>query len=156
MDPALIKALGELLLNAVPTIITFLLLLAAYTFLVHRPLTHVLAERHSKTEGAIAKAQSDIAAADAKTAEYEQKLREARAEVFRQQDARRKQLMDSRSAALAEARSAAQTRVKGAKSEIERDVATAKPTLQGQSEALAQEVIESVLRGSAAPVAGAR
>ena len=50
MDAALQKAIGELLLSAVPTIIIFLGLFAAYTFLVHRPLQRILAERHAQTE----------------------------------------------------------------------------------------------------------
>jgi F-type H+-transporting ATPase subunit b len=156
MDPELLKALGELLLNAIPTIIIFLLLMAAYTFLVHRPLDMVLAERHAKTEGAVAKAQSDIAAADAKTTDYEQKLREARADIFRHLEARRKQIMDARAAVIAEARGAAQARVKAAKTEIERETALAKSGLHAQSESLAQAVIDSLLRGTAAPVVGAR
>src|SRR5438270_12173553 len=121
MDAALKKAIGELLLNAVPTIILFAIVYLAYRFLVHNPLAKVLAERHSKTEGAVAKAQTDVAAADAKTKEYEDRLREARAGIFKSQEARRKQLMDARSAAIAEARAAADVKLKAAKSEIEKE-----------------------------------
>ena len=87
MDETL-RQLGELLLGSVPTVILLALLYALYTTIVHKPLQRVLAERRSKTEGAVEKSRADIAAAEARTAEYEQKLREARAAVFRAQEAR--------------------------------------------------------------------
>jgi F-type H+-transporting ATPase subunit b len=150
MDLALQKALGELLLNAVPTIVLFLLLFFCYTALVHRPLLKVLAERHAMTEGAVAKAQTDIAAADAKTAEYEQKLREARAAMFKELEQRRQRLLDARTQAISQARSEADARVKAAKSDIDKQAAQAKATLQTQGETLAQRVIDQVLHTSAA------
>lgn len=156
MDAALQKALGELLLNAVPTILIFLTLLAAYTFLVHRPLMRVLEQRHALTEGAVAKAQTDIAAADAKSSDYEQRLRAAKAEVFKQMEALRKKHMEARAAVLQDARNVASARVKTAKGELDKEAATAKVALQAQSEELAQQVIRRVLGSSAAPMAGAK
>jgi F-type H+-transporting ATPase subunit b len=158
MDAALQKALGELLLAAVPTICMFVVLYLAYRVLVHNPLMKVLADRHSKTEGAIAKAQADIAAAEAKTAEYEARLREARLAVFRAQEARRKQLLEGLSAAIAEARNNAEAQVKAAREEIQKEAAVAKSGLQAQAESLAAEVIRSVLKlaGQQVPAAGAQ
>jgi F-type H+-transporting ATPase subunit b len=158
MDAALQRQLGELLLNTVPTIILFLMLYVAYRKLVHEPMMKVLAERHAKTAGAVAKAQADIAAAEARTAEYEQKMREARAGVFKTMEARRKQLMDARAAGIAEAKAKSQAQVKTAKAEIEKEAATAKAGLQTQVEALAQEVINAVVSSKSgagqAPAAG--
>lgn len=146
----LANQLGGLLLSAVPTIILLIVLATAYNFLIHRPLGAILAERHSKTEGAVAKAQADIAAAQAKTAEYEQRLREARSQVVKNAEARRKQLADARAAALTQARNTSSEKVKAAKAELEKEAATAKAGLQQQSDALAQEVINAVLRTGAA------
>lgn len=157
MDAALQKALGELLLTAVPTMIMFAILYVAYRFLVHRPMMKVLAERHSKTEGAMQRAQSDVSAADSKTRDYEERLREARIGIFKAEEARRKQLLDARTAAIHEARAAAEAKVKAAKADIEKETATAKTGLSAQTETLAQEVIRAVLnpRAGASP-AGAR
>src|SRR3984957_685399 len=107
MDETL-RQLGELLLGSVPTVILLALLYALYTMIVHKPLQHVLAERRSKTEGAVEKSRADIAAAEARTAEYEQKLREARAAVFRAQEAKRQAARQARANAVAQARSRAQ------------------------------------------------
>ncbi len=144
MDETL-QQLGELLLGAVPTVILLTLLYALYTLLVHKPLQRVLAERRSKTEGAIEKSRADIAAAEARTAEYEQKLREARAAVFRAQEARRQAALQARTSALNEAHTRAQTQVLAAKKDIENDRAAAQAGLQGEVAALAQEIVRRVL-----------
>ena len=57
MDQTL-RQLGELLLGAVPTVILLTLLYILYTFVVHRPLTAVLAERRNRTLGAMEKARA--------------------------------------------------------------------------------------------------
>jgi F-type H+-transporting ATPase subunit b len=149
MDKTL-QQLGELLLGAVPTVILLALLYALYTAIVHKPLQRVLAERRSKTEGAVEKSRADIAAAEARTSEYEQKLREARAAVFRAQEARRQAALQARTNALNEARSKAQVQVQAAKADIERDRAAAEKALPAESAALAQEIARRVLQPAGA------
>ncbi len=120
MDETL-RQLGGLLLGAVPTVILLALLYVLYKTIVHKPLRRVLDERRSKTEGAVEKSRADIAAAEARTSEYEQRLREARATLFRAQEARRKEALDARSVAMNEARTKAQAQVQAAKADIEKD-----------------------------------
>jgi F-type H+-transporting ATPase subunit b len=145
MDQTL-HQLGELLLGAVPTVILLALLYALYTAIVHKPLQRVLAERRSKTEGAVEKSRADIAAAEARTAEYEQRLREARTSVFRAQEARRQAALQARSNALNEARSKAQAQVLAAKQAIEADRVAAQAGLQKDAAALAEEIVRRVLQ----------
>lgn len=156
MDAALQEAIGELLLGSVPTIILLVLLWVAYRAIVHKPLLAVLAERHRRTQGAVAKAQADIAAADARTAEYEAQLREARMSLYRSQEASRKQLMDARTAAMTEARKAAESRVKAAVAEIQKDATAARSGIQAQGDALANDIIKAILHSGSAqsPAAG--
>jgi|SRR5581483_10164929 len=149
MDQTL-QQLGELLLGAVPTVILLALLYGLYRVVVHQPLQRVLAERRSKTEGAIEKSKADIAAADARTSEYEQRLREARAAVFRAQEARRQAAMQARAGAVHQARAQAQGQVQAAKADIEKDRAAAEQGLQGQAAALAREIVRRVLRPAGA------
>jgi len=149
MDETL-RQLGELLLGAVPTVIMLALLYALYKVIVHKPLARVLAERRSKTEGAVEKSKANIAAADARTSEYEQKLREARAAVFRAQEAKRQAAMQSRTNALNEARNRAQTQVQAAKADIERDRAAAEKSLPAEAATLAQEIVRRVLQPAGA------
>ncbi len=144
MDETL-RQLGELLLGSIPTVILVALLYALYTTIVHKPLRAVLDERHSKTEGAVEKSRADIAAADARTSEYEHRLREARAAVFRAQEARRKAVMDARAAALTEARVKAQQQIQTAKAEIQKERDAALGGLQAEAQALASEIMRRVL-----------
>ena len=149
MDETL-HQLGELLLGAVPTVILLALLYALYTTIVHKPLQRVLAERRSKTEGAVEKSRADIAAAEARTAEYEQKLRAARAAIFQAQEARRQTVLQARTAALHEARSRTQAQVQAAKRDIENDRAAAEKGLSAEVAALAQEIVRRVLQPAGA------
>ena len=145
MDETL-RQVGELLLGAIPTVVFMTLLYAFYKVLVHKPLTRVLEERHSRTEGAVEKAKADIAAAEARTAEYEQRLREARVAVFRGQETRRQQALQARAGALAEARKRAQSQVEQARAAIEKDKMAAQAGLQQETQRLAVEIIRIVLR----------
>jgi F-type H+-transporting ATPase subunit b len=149
MDQTL-HQLGELLLGAVPTVILLALLYALYANLVHRPLGRVLEERRSKTEGAVEKSRADIAAAEARTTEYEQRLREARATVFKAQEARRQAALQARAAAVAEARTRAQAQVQTAKKDIENDRETAQAGLQAEAAGLAREIVRRVLEPAGA------
>ena len=121
------------------------LLYVLYATIVHKPLRRVLEERRSKTEGAVEKSRADIAAAEARTSEYEQRLREARATVFRAQEARRKQALDARTIALNEARNKAQAQVQAAKADIRKDREAAQHGLQAEVQVLAAEIVRRVL-----------
>jgi F-type H+-transporting ATPase subunit b len=138
--------LGGLLLGSVPTIIIIVLLYFIYTTVVHKPLVAVLAERRSRTEGAVEKAKADIAKAEARTAEYEQRLREARMKLFKSQEARRQVALQARAAAVAEARTKAQAQVDQARKGIEQDKAAAQIGLEAESGRLAAEIIRTVLQ----------
>jgi F-type H+-transporting ATPase subunit b len=149
MDETL-RQLGELLLGSVPTVILVAILYVLYKAIVHNPLQRVLAERHSKTEGAVEKSRADIAAAEARTTEYEQRLREARAAVFRAQETRRQAALQARANAVHESRTKAQAQVAAAKKDIEADRVTAERGLAAEAAALAQEIIRRVLQPAGA------
>ena len=145
MDETL-RQLGGLLLGSIPTVIMLMLLYAIYTVVLHKPLARVLAERRAKTVGAIEKARADVAAAEARTAEYEQRLREARIAVFRSVEARRQAAIQARAAAVGTARSRAQQQIEQARAAIEQDKIAAQDGLQSESARLATEIIRRVLR----------
>ena len=145
MDP-LLKQVGELLLGAVPTAAMLLLLYAIYTALVGKPLKRVLEQRRERTEGAVLKARADIAAAEAKTHEYEQRLRDARLAIFKAQEARRQAAQKARAAAVAQARERAHQQIAEARTGIEQDMTAARQSLQAESELLASEIIRTILK----------
>jgi F-type H+-transporting ATPase subunit b len=157
MDTTLQQA-GQLLLDAIPTVVLLLVLYAIYQNLVRKPLQKVLRERSDRTEGAVQKARAAVAAADARTQEYEQKLRDARLTIYKAQEARRHQAQQLRAQALAEARTRAQEQIRQARQGIEQDMAAARTGLQGEVEQLANEIIRTILKpaGSAPMTGGAQ
>ena len=147
----ILRQLGELLLGAVPTVILLAALYVLYTFLVYRPLATVLAERRQRTQGAMEKARADIAAAEARTAEYEQRLREARQKIFKNQEARRQHTSQLRAQAVNQARTRAQEQVKQARTGMEEDKQQAMSNLQSDAARLATEIVRIALRPLAPP-----
>ena len=146
-----LRQLGELLLGSVPTVFLLGILYLLYNFLVYRPLAGVLKERRNRTEGAMEKARADIVAAEARTAEYEQRLREARQKVFKSLDARRQAANQSRTEAVNKARARTQEQVKNARASIEQDKKDAMSKLEGEAAGLASEIVRTVLKPVAAP-----
>jgi F-type H+-transporting ATPase subunit b len=147
---AILKSLGQLLLNAIPALFSLLIVWAAYRLIVYTRLQQVLAERRARTEGAIEEAKKEIASAEERTAEYERRVREARAQIYLAQEAHSRRTMEERSKALAEARKQAEAMVRNARAVLEKDTQAAKATLQQQSETLANAIIESVLKPAVA------
>ena len=139
------QQLGALFIGAVPTMVLFIVLVLSYQFLVQGPLTATLKERRARTEGAQEDAQKAIALAEARVAEYADKLRAARSEVFRTREARVKQWNAERDAALDAARKAAGLKVNQAKAELEAEAAQARLAIQASAGDLARQVVRAVL-----------
>lgn len=146
----ILHQLGELLLKAVPTFILVVLLHFYLKNVFFKPLEKVLHQRYEATEGARKLAQLSLERAAAKTEEYEAAMRSARAEVYQAQEQLHKKLQEQHAAQLAEARRRAEALIQEAKQRIVKETEGAKATLAAQSDALAEEIAQAVLRGSAA------
>jgi F-type H+-transporting ATPase subunit b len=141
----ILQQLGTLLLGAVPTAILFLFLLVSYRFLVHGPLLRTLAERRFRTQGAIERAQAAIAAADAKAQEYETRLREARAEIFKARERRMQQWNAEKDTALESFRQQAQDRVRQARAVIDAEAVEARRKIESSADDLADQILKAIL-----------
>ena len=130
--------------------ILFVLLVAAYGLLVRRPLERVLAERHARTTGAVEQARGAIAAAEAETTVYEDKLRAARAEIFAAREARMKQWAEERDRTLEEVRRGTQQRIEQARGEIDASLGTAKAQIESVGAELSSRILSAVLPSGAA------
>ena len=156
MIDELLRQLGDLVLGSVPTMIIFVLLVLAYRFVLYGPLMRMLAERRERTLGAVEKAHAAIAAADAKTQEYEAKLRAARAEIFHRRELRIQQLNAQRESALASAREAARQRVVAARTALEADAAAARRQIESSVDQLAAQILRVVLPSDVINAEGVR
>jgi F-type H+-transporting ATPase subunit b len=143
-------ALGQILLNAVPTVILLLVLYLYAKYMFFKPMEKVLRQRYEATEGSRKMAEEALERAAARTAEYEAALRAARSEVYQSQEVLHRQLQESETAQLTVARQAAAAAVEEARAQLARDVKQATAALGRESDALADRITESILRGSAA------
>lgn len=141
----ILQQVGALLLGAVPTILLFVVLVIAYQLLVQGPLNRMLAERRARTEGAVENAHKAIAQAEAKAAEYADKLRQARAEIFKMRETRTKQRNAERETALDAARKAAGAKVAEARTQVDAEAERARQAIQGSAGELANQVVRAVL-----------
>ena len=146
------QQLLDLFLGALPTVIIVFFLFFFLRWAFWGPLERALAERQAATEGARKQAEQVIAKANEKMRQYEDALRQARAEVYHQQEASRQQAVEERTDIVREARERANDSIRQAKLEIARDVDEAKKALEAESERLAEEIARSLL----APPAGER
>jgi F-type H+-transporting ATPase subunit b len=141
----IIQQLGQLMLSAVPTALLFIVLVFAYQFLVQGPLTALLAKRRALTEGAMEDARKAITEAEAKAAEYAERLRQARAEVYKLREQRVKQWSAERDASLDAARKSASQKVHEATVALEAEAAAARKAIQASVADLATQAVRAVL-----------
>jgi len=153
-----LNQLGNLALGSVPTVIFFLLLIAAYSILVRRPLERTLAERRARTIGAVEQARAAISTAEAETTAYENKLRAARAEIASLREGRLKEWQQKRELALAKARAQAQEHIGVSRKEIENSAGAARKQIEDATGMLSEQIVRAVLPAGAqgAATEGAR
>jgi F-type H+-transporting ATPase subunit b len=145
-----LRALGGILLNAVPTFILVILLHFFLKYSFFRPLERVLTARYEATEGARKLAEETVAKAEAKAREYEAAMRAARAEIYQAEDQIHRRLVEERAAQVRTARAGAEAAIKAAKAELAADAARARRVLEYESERLAGQIADVVLKRGAA------
>ena len=145
----IIQQVGSFLLGAVPTMLLFIVLVVAYQFLVQGPLSATLKQRRARTVGAIEDAQKAIEKAEARAAEYADKLRQARSEVYKAREQRMKQWTAERDTALEAARKVAGQKVAEARTELEAETAQARQSIKATQRELASQVVQAVLPAAA-------
>jgi F-type H+-transporting ATPase subunit b len=146
---ATLQALGGILLKAIPTVILLVLLNLYLRWIFFRPLEAVLKKRKEATEGARAAADASLKRATEKTAEYEAKLREARAGIYQEQEQVRRRWVEEHSKRLEEARNSTHELVRQAREDIEQQAAAAKKDLSVTAGELADEIARTLLAGRA-------
>ena len=142
----IVQQLGELFLQAVPTVLIILAFYLMMRALFFKPLLKVMAEREARTAGARKAAQVAEAAAAEKVKQYQEALKRARAQVYSEQEAARRKLLDERAAVLKEARSKAAAEVAAGKERVAKELAAARRDIEVSVGQLAAEIARRVLR----------
>jgi F-type H+-transporting ATPase subunit b len=148
--------LGELFLQAVPTVLIILLFYFILRAIFFKPLLQVMAERDSRTVGAQKAAEAAQAAAAEKVKQYQEALKQARGQVYAEQEAARKKLLDERAAQIKDARAKASAEVSAAKARVAAELAAARRDLQATVAQLSAEIARRILETPPRPGAPAR
>ena len=138
------------MIQAVPTVILVLILHFYLKAMLFKPLAKLLAERDALTKGAREKAEASLKIADEKAAQYEKSLRDARTELYKEQEAARKQWIDDQNAQAAQAKLRGEALLAAAREQILKDTGEARQTLTAQSSELADQIANSILGKSRA------
>lgn len=142
----IVQQLGELFLQAVPTVLVVLAFYLILRSLFFKPLLQVMAERDARTVGARRAAEAAQAAAAEKLKQYQEALKQARAQVYTEQEAARKKLLDERAAFIKEARSKATTQVAEAKARIAEELLAAVREVEATVLQLSEEIVRRILQ----------
>jgi F-type H+-transporting ATPase subunit b len=142
----IVQQLGELFLQAVPTALIVLAFYLILRSLFFKPLLQIMAERDARTAGAQKAAETAQAAAGEKVKQYQDALRQARAQVYAEQDAARKKLLDERAALLKAARARAADEVKAAKERVAKELAAARRDVEATVAQLSAEITRRLLQ----------
>jgi F-type H+-transporting ATPase subunit b len=152
----IVHQLGELFLEAVPTVLIVLAFYLILRALFFKPLLQVMAEREARTTGARKAAEAAQAAAAEKVKQYQEALKQARAQVYAEQEAARKKLLDERAAVLKEARGGAAAEVATGKERVARELAAARHDVEATVGQLAAEIARRILSAPPRPGSPAR
>jgi F-type H+-transporting ATPase subunit b len=140
-----LHALGGILLKSIPTVVLLLFLYFYLKAMLFGPLTRVLKQREELTAGTRHAAQKSLKDAERKVSEYEAKMREARAEVYREQEETRKQWLADQTRQLESARERTGQTVQQAKEQMTVEITAARQSLAESSSALADQIANAVL-----------
>lgn len=141
---------AQTLVRAIPTFIIVYLLYIYLNKVFFLPLGDVLEKRRQATEGAIERAEQLVAKAAEKAAAYEQALADARAEIYKENEAARANLVAQQSAVVDQARKAAAQTVAATRAELTQRAEASRGALEAESERLAEQIAGSLLAGRAA------
>jgi F0F1-type ATP synthase membrane subunit b/b' len=153
---AIVHQLGELFLQAVPTVLIILLFYFILRTLFFKPLLQVMAERDSRTVGAEQASVAAQAAAAGKVKQYQQALGQARGGVYAEQEAARRRVLEERAAQIKDARTKASGEVSAAKVRVAAELAAARRDVQATVAELSAEIARRILEAPPRPGAPAR
>jgi F-type H+-transporting ATPase subunit b len=146
---ALLFSARDLIVAALPTLVLFTLLSIYLKHFFFKPLAKTLEERYAATEGTKHAAHNAFEKAKRKAAEYEAAFREARGELYKEQEAMRNELRTQQSNALNEMRVKNEALLAEASARIAAEAATAQATIGAEAEKLADQIASAVLKSRA-------
>jgi len=147
----IVHQLGELFLGAVPTVLLIFIFYFILKSLFFKPLLAVMAERDARSSGAQKAAEAAQLAASEKLKQYQDALKQARSQLYAEQEAARKKLLDERADLLKDARAKSAVEVATAKERIAGELLAARRDMEAGISELAAEIASRILQAPASP-----
>jgi F-type H+-transporting ATPase subunit b len=139
------QQLGELFLEALPTVIVVFLFYLFMRWAFFGPVQKAMAERSALIEGARAEAAKMEAEAKRELDAYNEALKKARAEIYAEQEAARQAALEDRAKLLKAMRARATEEVAAAKKKIAAEFEAARAELELQAPELATQIARAIL-----------
>jgi F-type H+-transporting ATPase subunit b len=131
--------------SLVVAFLLFILFCFVMNRLLFKPIGRVLDQRARLTDGARAEARAEAATAEARTAEYEAALRQARGESYRYLEQQRQLALAERGHQIDQAKQKAAESVEQAKEQLAGQADELRSSLEKDSHQIAREITRTVL-----------
>jgi F-type H+-transporting ATPase subunit b len=140
-----LQALSGILLKAIPTVILLIILHFYLKVVFFKPLEKTLKRREELTAGARKAADASLAAAERKARDYEAKFRDARAEVYKEQEETRRVWLEDQTKQIAVGHARSAELMTAAEKRLADETTTAKQNLVETSAGLADRIANTIL-----------
>ena len=132
-------------LSLILVLVLFLIFVVVLNKILFKPISEVLNERHNLTVGAADEARAVTRSYQMRLADYEARIREARAESYRQAEIQRAAALERRRQLIEQVKQQAAQQIEEAKANIRRQVAEARSALEIESRQIAAGIARTLL-----------
>ena len=130
-------------------LVTVLYVIILYLFLSRfffGPVTEILNKRRSLIEGRLEESRKRLEIVEKRTAEYEQALRAARTEAYKQQETQRDRALTEKAELVAKAKAEAEAAVQEGRDRLRAEAEAARQKLASEVDSLAKKLTTAILR----------
>ena len=132
-------------LSLVVVLVLFLIFAFILNRILFKPISRVLDERYNLTVGAVDEARAAGRSYTLRLADYEARIREARAESYRHAELERAASLERRRQLIEEVKKQAAQQIEEAKANIGRQAAEARMALETESRQIAERISRTLL-----------
>jgi F-type H+-transporting ATPase subunit b len=130
-------------------LVTVLYVIILYLFLSRfffGPVVQILNKRRQLIEGRLEESRKRIEVVEKRTEEYEQAMRTARGDAYRQQEIERDKALSEKAELVAKAKREAETAVQEGRARLRSEADAARAKISGDLDALAKKLSTAILR----------
>ena len=130
-------------------LVTVLYVIILYVFLSRsffNPIVGILHKRRELIEGRVEESRKRLETVEQRTSEYEQAMRNARSEAYRQQEMQRERSLAEKSELVAKAKIEAEKVVREGRARLTAEAEAAQKKMAGEVDTLAKKLTTAILR----------